>query len=277
MFRTPQIALASALVALAFFSSCSHAPKAVATSSVVGAPLHGFEGRVLRWEPTTAGARAEVPYRLRRPTAGGAAPLLVFLHGAGERGLENERQLIHFGARLDGAALEALDGSYALCPQCPEGQRWVEASWNELPPAAMTEDPSAAMAEVLALVRHTLRTEPGIDGSRVYLTGLSMGAQGSWELAARRPDWFAALAPVCGGADPGSVAALAGVPVWAWHGVDDRTVPIERSELMVDALRDAGGAPRFEVLPEGTGHRAWDAAYAADSPLWAWMFEQRRR
>ena len=146
-------------------------------------------GRVLRWEPETEGARAEVPYRLRRPIAAdGDAPLVVFLHGAGERGSENERQLIHFGARLEGAALDALDRAYALCPQCPEGQRWVEASWNELPPAEMTEDPSAAMAEVLALVQHTLRTEPGIDTSRVYLTGLSMGAQGSWELAARRPE-----------------------------------------------------------------------------------------
>ncbi|MEL6714905.1 MAG: hypothetical protein AAFP86_14075, partial [Planctomycetota bacterium] len=186
MLRTPQIALAAALVALATFASCSFTPKAVPTSSIVGAALHGFEGRVLRWEPETEGARAEVPYRLRRPIAAdGDAPLVVFLHGAGERGSENERQLIHFGARLEGAALDALDRAYALCPQCPEGQRWVEASWNELPPAEMTEDPSAAMAEVLALVQHTLRTEPGIDTSRVYLTGLSMGAQGSWELAAR--------------------------------------------------------------------------------------------
>lgn len=240
-------------------------------------PIQGFEALFLDVQHP-GGETERVAYRLRVPEGaedGAPLPLIVFLHGAGERGDENERQLIHFGDRFADPAFAANFGGYVLAPQCPEEQRWAEASWNQLPPPAMDDEPSESMREVMAILDHTLDAR-NIDRTRVYLTGLSMGGQGSWDLAIRRPETFAAVAPVCGGADPRAVAVLRDVPVWSWHGVDDGAVPFERSRLMVEALREAGGAPRFTELPEGTGHAAWNAAYAPDSPLWAWLESQHR-
>jgi len=269
---------AAALALLTAACSSMDASEQPAAEPTGAPPIHRFEALSLDVEHP-GGVTERVAYRLRAPEGaedGTPLPLIVFLHGAGERGDENERQLIHFGNRFADPAFAEDFGGYVLAPQCPEGQRWAEASWNELPPPVVDDEPSESMREVMAILDHTLGTR-NVDATRVYLTGLSMGGQGAWDLAIRWPETFAAVAPVCGGADPRAVAALKDVPVWAWHGVDECAVPFERSRLMVEALRDAGGDPRFTELPEGTGHAAWNAAYATDSPLWPWLTSKARR
>jgi predicted peptidase len=112
-----------------------------------------------------------------------------------------------------------------------------------------------------------------VDVDRVYLTGSSMGGYGTWALAAAHPERFAAMAPICGGGNPASADRLRGVPTWAFHGAEDRTVPPEESRKMVAALERAGGDVRLTIYP-GVGHDAWTITYA-DSGLYAWFLAHR--
>ncbi len=112
-----------------------------------------------------------------------------------------------------------------------------------------------------------------VDPARVYLTGLSMGGFGSWNLASRHPDWFAALVPICGGGDPSHAAELAKIPTWAFHGADDKVVPPSLSQQMIEAIRAAGGKPQYTELP-GVGHDSWTPAYKDPNGVLPWMFEQ---
>ncbi|MFM7076434.1 MAG: dienelactone hydrolase family protein [Planctomycetaceae bacterium] len=113
-----------------------------------------------------------------------------------------------------------------------------------------------------------------MDTDRIYLTGLSMGGYGAWDMAARMPDRFAALLPVCGGGDEATAAKLVGLPVWCFHGDADTAVPVGRSRAMIEALRAVGGDPRYSELA-GVGHDAWTPAYR-DRAVLEWLFEQRR-
>jgi predicted peptidase len=112
-----------------------------------------------------------------------------------------------------------------------------------------------------------------IDPARVYLTGLSMGGYGAWELAERMPERFAALVPVCGGGDEAQASRLVGLPIWAWHGDEDTAVPVERSRRMIAAIEEAGGTPHYTEL-KGVGHDSWTAAYSGPDSVLPWMFEQ---
>jgi predicted peptidase len=119
-----------------------------------------------------------------------------------------------------------------------------------------------------------LRKEYGIDPKRIYVTGLSMGGFGTWDLIARKPDWFAAAAPVCGGADEATAATISKIPVWAFHGDQDGAVKPSRSRNMVEALKKAGGEPKYTEY-KGVGHDSWNPAYK-DPELMKWLFRQKR-
>ena len=199
-------------------------------------------------------------------------PVILFLHGAGERGDDG---LIQTEVGL-GRALRQFPDRYpaiVVFPQAPEDSLW--------------QGTSAEMA--MAALEQTM-DEYRVDMSRIYLTGLSMGGNGSWYLGYHYADRFAAVAPICAWVgtseflpptipdvpDPyAAVAArLGGTPVWIFHGEADGVVPVDESRAMFRALQDAGGPVKYSELP-GTGHNAWDAAYA--SPSFAtWLFEQRR-
>ena len=215
-------------------------------------------------------------YRLLVPKepADGPLPLVVFLHGAGERGTDNELQLVHMPELLLKEGGPSF-GGYLLVPQCPEDQRWVETDWDRTDPEPMGPDPSAPMVAAMAALARTLEEEP-IDRERVHLTGLSMGGYGTFDLGPRWSDLWATLTPVCGGGDPDSAARFPRVPVWIWHGVDDPAVPFQRSVLMANALEAAGHDVRFEQLPEGTGHWAWGPTYDPGGPWWDWIAATRR-
>jgi predicted peptidase len=124
---------------------------------------------------------------------------------------------------------------------------------------------------ILADVQKDYVTDP----KRLYLTGVSMGGYGTWSLAAKYPERWAAIVPVCGGGDPGSAEAIKHIPCWCFHGGADRTVPPDTSRTMIAALKEAGASPRCDEYP-GVGHDSWDKAYAT-SDLYEWLLRQRQK
>lgn len=222
------------------------------------------------------GEPLRLPYRLlapARPLPGQRYPLVLFLHGAGERGDDNQAQLAYLPAWLAEPAAREAFPCYVLAPQCRAERRWVEVDWSAPESTPQRPTPSPDLLAAITALEETLARE-AVDPDRIYLTGLSMGGYGAWDLAARLPDRFAALLPVCGGADEATAAKLVGLPVWCFHGDADTAVPVGRSRTMIAALRAAGGAPRYSELA-GVGHDAWTPAYR-DRAVLEWLFAQRR-
>lgn len=216
------------------------------------------------------------PYRLLMPPSvreGATYPLVIFLHGAGERGQDNQQQLKN---GVDGLfsrdAVRERFPAFVVVPQCPQDCRWVEVDWHAAS-HRIPAQPSAPMANVMQLIGE-LRTRYPIDPDRIYVMGMSMGGFGVWDLLAREPRTFAAAVAICGGADEATAPRIAHVPVWVFHGSADPVVQPIRSIHMVDALRKAGGHPVF-TLYDGLGHAAWVPALS-DPGLLEWLFAQRR-
>jgi predicted peptidase len=180
-------------------------------------------------------------------------PLLLFLHGAGERGENLDRVKVHGPPKLLAAGKELP--FIVVSPQCPTRSR----GWQP-------HELSALLDEIVEKYK--------VDKDRICVTGLSMGGFGTWALAAYAPDRFAALAPICGGGDPNIARRLSHVPIWVFHGAKDPTVPIKRSEEMVEALKKASGNVKFTVYPEA-GHDSWTQAYN-DPELFEWLLQQKR-
>jgi len=220
------------------------------------------------------GERCE--YRLltpAEPIEGKRYPLILFLHGSGERGSDNTKQLTHFPRRMATPERRAEFPCFVLAPQCPSDGRWTHDTWGSRVSQRFADEPTDAMKGAIAALLAVVREHP-VDVDRIYLTGLSMGGYGAFELALRHPDWFAAVAPVCGGGDEQRAARLAGLPLSVWHGDADSSVPVARSRAMVAALRELGEAPEYHELP-GVGHDAWNHAYA-DGGCLPWLFAARR-
>jgi lysophospholipase L1-like esterase/predicted esterase len=215
-------------------------------------------------------------YRLLAPehaSPGERYPLILFLHGAGERGDDNTLQLTHFPRRMVTPDRRAQFPCFVLAPQCPADERWTRDAWGSRESQPLDPTPTRALQGAIAALLEVVRTQP-IDVDRIYLTGLSMGGYGAFELALRHADWFAAVVPVCGGSDEREASRLAGLPLYIWHGDEDRAVPVARSRAMVEALRALGESPEYEEL-RGVGHDAWNHAYAHGGCL-TWLFAQRR-
>ena len=231
-----------------------------------------------RGETFSSSSGTDLPYRILAPEkieSGKRYPLVLFLHGAGERGSDNRKQLVH--AASDFASKKRQDEfpAFVIFPQCPTEHRWVESDWT-LPSGFGKFDrkPSKAMAATLELVDHLCTSLP-VDLKRIYVTGLSMGGQGAWFAAAQKPHRFAAMLEVCGGGDPSWAADYAGIPIWALHGQNDGVVPISRAREMVIALTGAGHAPeiRYTEYP-GVGHNSWTQTYKRDD-VFSWLFSQQ--
>ena len=216
-------------------------------------------------------------YRLLAPRADlrdVERPLVVFLHGAGERGDDNLRQLTWLPQRLAQPELRERHPCYLLALQCPGDERWVDVEWGRSEPQPMPAAPTRAMRAVVRALDDVLQ-RGGVDRARVYLTGLSMGGYGTWDLSMRSAETFAAALAICGGGDPDRVAALVGMPVQVWHGADDPVVPVAQSRAMVAAFREREMPVGYFEL-DGVGHDAWRAAYGDDGGL-DWLFAQDQR
>ncbi|MCP4512810.1 MAG: phospholipase [Fuerstiella sp.] len=179
-------------------------------------------------------------------------PLVLFLHGAGERGDELKLVKKHGPPKLidNGKAFPFI----VVSPQCPKDVWWEPI-------------------ELTALLDEIIKNN-NIDEDRIYLTGLSMGGFGTWRLAAHSPDRFAAIAPICGGGEPYWARRFPHLPTWAFHGAKDRVVPLERSQEMIDAVKKNGGLPKLTVYPEA-GHDSWTETYN-NPQLYEWLLAQKR-
>lgn len=232
---------------------------------------NGSDELLYRWmAPANADAPDSEPY-----------PLVLFLHGAGERGDNNRSQLIHGAGELASDERRRSYPAYALFPQCPKGLRWVETDWTTAKgQGTFPTKASKTLDLTLKLVDRILagkEQHANIDPDRIYITGLSMGGYGTWHATSLKPNLFAASAVVCGGGDPALVPSYAkSLPIWAFHGDADNVVPLERGREIVDALNQAGQSPtvRFTVYP-GVNHNSWTPTYQNEE-LYQWMFRQRR-
>lgn len=214
-----------------------------------------------------------LPYQFLPGPTPERQPLVVFLHGAGERGTDNAAQLRHVVRRFAEPAIRAAFPCQVVAPQCPPAARWVERDWSALRhefPAM----PSAPEALLLALIQKLTET-PTVDRDRIYLIGLSMGGYGTWDLIARQPGVFAAAIPICGGGDETMAHRLVRLPIWAFHGTLDTVVPVSRSRNMVAAIRALGGKVRYTEYA-GTGHDCWTPA-SREPDLLPWLFAQTRK
>ena len=219
------------------------------------------------------------PFRYRllrpaRPERGRAYPVVLFLHGSGERGSDNAAQLKFLPTWLAEPAMRERHPCLVVAPHCRADHKWVEVDWKDPRGATQPAEPSVDLAAAVAALDAVLAAEPA-DPDRVLLTGLSMGGYGTWDLAARSPGRFAAALPVCGGGDAATAPRLVRLPLWAFHGADDPVVPPARSRTMVEAIRAAGGAPKYTEFP-GVGHDSWTPAYR-DPDVLDWFFAQRRQ
>ena len=179
-------------------------------------------------------------------------PLLLFLHGAGERGHDLNKVKVHGPPKLIAAGKNFP--FIVVSPQCPDG-RWWETH------------------ELVALLDH-LESQFKIDPDRIYVTGLSMGGFGTWGLAARIPDRLAAIAPICGGGNTVTTRSFAKLPTWVFHGAKDNVVPLSLSQDMVDALKKHGGEPKLTIYPEA-GHDSWTETYN-NPEFYEWLLAQKR-
>lgn len=179
-----------------------------------------------------------------------SSPLLLFLHGAGERGDDLEQVKRHGPPALIETGKEFP--FIVISPQCPAGKWWEPVE--------------------LACLLDEIEEKYKVDKRRIYVTGLSMGGFGTWSLAAHQPDRFAAIVPICGGGETFTTRPYSHVPVWVFHGDEDSIVPLSRSEGMVEAMKAAGGAVKFTIYP-GVGHDSWSETYRNEE-LYTWLLEQ---
>ena len=199
-------------------------------------------------------------------------PLILFLHGAGERGADNKAQLKYFPTDMASRENRAKFPTFLVAPQCPAERAWSAASLRDVS-AKFNPEPCDETKALMGMLEGLLKELP-VDPSRVYLTGLSMGGYGSWDLAARYPTKWAAVVPICGGGDPATAPRFKDLPLWAFHGGKDPVVPPARSHVMIDALKAAGGSPRYTEFPDA-GHDSWTPGYRHPEFL-PWLFSQKR-
>lgn len=222
----------------------------------------------------TAADGATLPYRLFQPKApAGKVPLVLFLHGAGERGSDNAIQLKH-GARTF-ASVEAQEKfpCFIAVPQCPLEMTWSGIDWRLAEPRQAEVLPMPGRL-AMEIVEGLLKEFPEIDPDRVYITGISMGGYGTWDLITRYPERFAAAIPICGGGDARLIARAKAIPVWTFHGDQDKAVKVEQTRQLVKALQEAGGTPRYTEYA-GVPHDSWTRAYQ-EPELRPWLFSHRR-
>jgi len=221
-------------------------------TSTPEAPLGQQSAQMLEKEVTKTIRTQYLLYLTEKYTEQKKWPLMLFLHGAGERGDSLDLVKVHGPPKLiDNSKLFPF---IILSPQCPNDQWWS--------------------VEVLDVLLDDICKRYRVDEDHIYVTGLSMGGYGTWALAIEYPSRFAAIAPICGGGNPLKAKYIKDLPAWVFHGAKDQVVPVKSSQEMVDALKEAGGNVQFTVYPEA-GHDSWTETY--DNPeLYEWFLKHHR-
>lgn len=187
---------------------------------------------------------------------GEPVPLLLFLHGAGERGKNLDLVKKHGPPKMIEKGHDF--GAVVVSPQCPKDTWWTEHT------------------DVLLGLIDKIEKEHNVDKDRIYVTGLSMGGYGTFALAAEAPQRFAAAVPICGGGTRMQAWKLTTLPMWVFHGDADKVIPVEESTRMVSIINQREGKNAKLTIYEGVGHNSWDRAYG-DKAMWKWLFEQKRQ
>jgi predicted peptidase len=214
-------------------------------------------------------------YRVMFPdefAEGEVYPLVLFLHGAGERGNDNTAQLT-WG--LDAFAADDFRNNHpaiVIAPQVPAGSFWANLNWRQ-EGAALMDEPSLPLKLSHELVIKITEKYP-VDKNRLYVTGLSMGGFGTWDIITRYPDLFAAAIPICGGGDPSKAYRLTDMPIWNFHGALDNVVPPDLSRDIINAIWAEGGKPGYTEYPD-VDHFSWVPAYN-DRYVLEWLFSQSK-
>lgn len=219
-------------------------------------------------------------YRLLRPESekpGQQYPLVLFLHGAGERGNDNEKQLTHGGQMFLNPVNREKYPAFVLVPQCPEKDYWAYASRpSSFVPSEMPV--GQEITPVLRAVKELLDTYldlPSVDRNRVYVVGLSMGGMATYDLAIRFPDIFAAAVPICGTVNPGRLADAVSVRFRIFHGDADNVVPVEGSREAYKALKKLGAEVEYVEFP-GCNHGSWNPTFNYPGFM-EWLFASRKK
>jgi predicted peptidase len=190
-------------------------------------------------------------------------PIILFLHGAGEtknpKATKEGKMPVEVGI---GPAIKKREKSFPFIVVIPraEGFGWGADSANAKRALAMLDE---------------VMKEYKVDAKRQYLTGLSMGGMGTWSIAMAHPDRFAAIAPICGRGDTSKAEKIKDLPCWCFHGDADTAVKVEGSRDLIEAIKKAGGKPKYTEYP-GVGHNSWDKAYGTDE-LYTWLLEQKKK
>ncbi len=214
-----------------------------------------------------------LPYQLRVPQGEGPFPVLLLMHGAGERGTDNQAPFVHFNP-LFAEESTPLNQAIIIIPQCPEDMRWVEYGWEKGSYLKENAPLSPAFFAVTQLLQQILSTLP-VDPKRVYVAGLSMGGFATWRLLAEYPNLFAAGIPICGGGPLDEAQALAELPIHTFHCVNDDVVPVTASRAMVSAIQAiTPNRLKYTEFPDG-GHGAWFPVFATTQYM-SWLFEQSK-
>ncbi len=223
-----------------------------------------------------------LPYRILLPVNYDAStkyPLIYFLHGSGERGNDNEKQLVHGGKLFLTEDNRRDYPAIVVFPQCPQNSSWTNVSFKRAADGNrqfnfMSDTPvTRAMVMAQGLVKQLLSSYP-VKKKQVYVAGLSMGGMGTFEIVRRNPSLFAAAIPICGGGNTDVKRKMKKVDWWIFHGAKDASVPVALSEQMHEALLNAGAKAKLTIYPEAT-HNSWDSAFA-EKELLPWLFSQRK-
>ena len=226
-----------------------------------------------------------LPYRVSFPENYNPSqkyPLVVFLHGAGERGIDNQKQLTHRVSLFASSESRQKFPAIVVFPQCPISDFWartrlLRAATDSTPFILeyMTDVPMNKHLGLVSKLLDSLSATRSVDAQRIYIGGLSMGGMGTFEMLWRKPNFFAAAFPICGGGNPSTAAVYGkGFPIWIFHGDKDPVVGVNDSRQMVDALKAAGANVKYTEYP-GVKHDSWNNAFA-EKDLLPWLFGQRK-
>jgi predicted peptidase len=259
--------------------SIAFALTVISVSASLPEPVRAQAASFLRDTLASKGGVA-LPYRLFVPKNYDPSkkyPLVFALHGYGERGSDNDKQLtIHHLATLWARdSVQARHPSFVLAPQCPANgdDRWIYVDFGKGSYDQSKVPISKYLVAALEILDTTL-VRYAIDTNRLYVAGLSMGGYATWDVISRYPKRFAAAVPICGGADTSKATLIRHMPIWTFHGDADGTVPVKSTREIVAALRKAGGSPKYTEYP-GVDHGSWGPALQ-EPGLPAWLFAQVR-
>ncbi len=252
------------------------------THSEVVAFTYNFETRESIASKFLSFTYEEMPYRLYIPEnydPTKSYPLVLFLHGGGERGIDNQKQLLSNDGAVIWAAPEnqAKHPAFVLAPQARnvhDGGFTVTRDPNNSVNLSKVFEFSQDLGTAYEILQHVLN-QYNVDEDRLYSTGLSQGGYGTFNLNIKYPDLFAAMVPIAGGADPAEAEKLVGKPLWAFHAEDDGVIPVAHTREIIAAIENAGGSPIYTEYPAelGYNHSSWVPAYETNEMI-DWVFKQ---